>query len=98
MRIMVMIIMIIVIITILSRHHNHHLVISPRPPQEKVKVLNGLIMTKCQNFTIFVASLFSKDIKQVKNPRHCEVHKKAIIITIVLSLAIIINITIILRT
>ena len=97
MRIMVMIIMIIVIITILSRHHNQHLVIGP-PPQEKVKVLNGLIMTKCQNFTIFVASLFSKDIKQLKNPRHCEVHKKAVIMIIVLTLAIIINITIILRT
>ena len=49
---------------------------------------------------IFVANLFSKDIKQVKSPRHCEVHKKAIIMIIVLSLAvaIIINITIILRT
>ena len=46
-------------------------------------------MTKCQNWTktIFVASLFSKDIKQVKNPRQCEVNKKAIIMIFVLSLA-----------
>ena len=47
-----MIIMIIVIITILSRHHNQHLVIGPRPPQEKVKVLNGLNMSKCQIWTV----------------------------------------------